>query len=146
MGYYVVTLKSSCIIKKENQTKAFHLACELNKHDDLKRGGGYSGGKKTASWFSWMDADYDKTCKNIQEVVEMLGFETAILENGDLSILFYDSKTGQEELFFKTMESCINGQILWQGEDFDTYAWDFSSGKMEILTHAEFVFRDKVTA
>lgn len=123
MGYYVRIFKSDAYIKKENLDICYKLMCDLNKMDRLKEGGSWSGGKKVESWFSWMDPNYPETCKDTYEILAQLGFDCSYDDKGDLHIEFYDSKTGQEELFFKAIKQYVVGTIDWIGEDDDIYSF-----------------------
>jgi hypothetical protein len=63
MGYYVRIVNSTARIPAANLDRAYQRMCALNHtHDHVKRGGSWGGGKQTAKWFSWMDADYPATC------------------------------------------------------------------------------------
>ena len=117
MGYFVRIIESTARIPKAHLQRAYEKMCALNTtHHNLKRGGSHQGGKKTASWFSWMDADYPSTCKDAQAILDMLGFYTEYDESGDLLITGYDNKTGQEDLFLDTIENEATGSITWLGE------------------------------
>lgn len=132
MGYYVHTAEVNFRIKKANLDKAYQAVCEINKHNDLK-GGGSSTGEK---WFSWMMADYPAHCKDIFEVLHQLGFEVVVSEDpenkGDIMWLSYDSKTGDEKVFFTALAPFIeDGSFInWVGEDHDLWQWMFKDGKM----------------
>lgn len=132
MGFYVRTVECDIIIKSDQQDNIFKAWCDLNspKNEHLKHGGSWSGGKKIESWFSWMDPDYDKKCKSIEDILGMLGFDYEKSDNGDIHSLVYDSKTGDESLFFETAAPYIsNGHILWTGEDDEDFYWFFDNGK-----------------
>lgn len=134
MGYYVTTTNARVKILKDNFEKAYKTMCDLNTtHDHLKTGGSWSAGKQTAKWFSWMDANYPETCKNMQTVLEALGFDLLFDPNtGDLTELFYDNKTGAEDVFIESIAPFIeNGSFMeWRGEDGAQYRWEFRDGKM----------------
>ena len=126
MGYYVHIINSNARIPKANLKRAYEKMCALNiTHHNQKRGGSHENGKKVASWFSWMDANYPETCKDAQAVLEMLGFDTVYDTNGDLLITAYDSKTGQEDLFLKAIEMDGLGKIKWKGEDGARWTTEF---------------------
>ena len=123
MGYYVHIEDSNCMLPHKHANLAYWRMCDLNKNDDLKRGGSSTGEK----WFSWMDANYPETCKTAQDVLVELGFD---VEEGDegLVIYAYDNKSGQEELFLEAISdllrtvdnknSSLNKPfIVWRGED-----------------------------
>ena len=136
MGYYVMTKEVSFMIPKEKLDEAFKAVCELNQHNDLKRGGRWPRDEKDGPhenvWFSWMPWDYHETCDGLGEVLEHLGFEVADTENGGLVILYYDSKTGQETLFLEALAPFVaeGSFIEWMGED-QTFWRDFvKDGKL----------------
>lgn len=143
MGYYVNIVESNCVIKKNNFDAAYNAVCELNRHDNLKCGGQYGenlpvkpADSKSVSnsphkWFSWMDWNYDETCANLVEVLDMLGFD--VYETDDaIEITGYDNKSGQEDIFLEALAPYIeNGSYIhWSGED--DYKWSniFENGKM----------------
>ena len=127
MGYYVKITSSTAKIPAANLKTAYEKMCALNvTHDHKKRGGSWSGGKEEARWFSWMDANYPETCKDAQEILEQLGFETFYDNNGDLVIDYYDSKTGEEDLFMGAIENLTTGRITWVGEDGSTWTTIFA--------------------
>lgn len=131
MGYYVRITKSDARIPAANLKRAYQKMCALNHtHHKQKRGGSFSGNKlePNSSWFSWMDPDYPKTCKDAQAVLEMLGFDTEYTDHGDLLIVGYDNKTGQEDLFLKAIENEAVGSMEWIGEDGEGYTTEFTGG------------------
>jgi hypothetical protein len=122
MGYNVEIIRSTAKIPAANLKRAYDKMCALNTtHHGQKRGGSYSGGGKTESWFSWMDANYPETCADAQAVLEQLGFYTEFDQQGDLLITGYDSKMGQEDLFLKAIENEASGEIEWVGEDHERW-------------------------
>ena len=141
MGYYVRISESSVVLPQENLSAILKQWHEINKpeYNHMKRGGSYSGGQQTEYWYSWLPADYDKTTTDPREVLELLGFEFSDTENGGIKIESYDSKTGQEDIFFKTISHLVepNGLIVWSGEDGAQFAWYFNEGKMEEITPHE---------
>jgi len=126
MGYYVEITEADYTIPTANIEAAFEALKALNHSvpDSEKRGGSWSGGKQTAAWFSWMSEKYDEECADLGAILEELGFEFLQTEAG-LSILGYDSKTGQEDLFLKALEpfALPGSYINWRGED----GWDYST-------------------
>lgn len=161
MGYYVEVVAGEVIIPKRNLTKAYKAMCELNKKHDLKRGGRYGFGEGKAPlyyertepdkkgktngiqsrWFSWMDYDYDRTCKTADEIIDQLGFFTDTDEKGNLHVIGYDEKTGQEDLFFKAIAPYVlqKSYLDWMGEDGSTYRWTFKGGQFKSV-NGEVVF------
>lgn len=121
MGYYVQIRKSTAKLPKCNEAAAYAAMCALNvTHDNQKRGGSWSGGKQDAKWFSWMNANYPETCKDAGEIFEALGFDITRHDDG-ITLDYYDSKTGQEDLFLQAIENLVTGEINWMGEDGELY-------------------------
>jgi len=118
MGYYVEIEKSTAVIPAANLDRAYKKMCALNTtHDHKKTGGSWGGGKQTAKWFAWMDANYPDTCKDARAVLDALGFYTHYDEQGNLHIDGYDNKTGQEDLFLHSIADDVTGKIEWRAED-----------------------------
>jgi hypothetical protein len=131
MGYYV-NGNGELRIKAENLNKAYEALMALQDAPDKAKRGGSSGGSEAPRfWYSWMPEDL-RTLPDTQAVFAELGFETRIEEpTGDLIINCYDSKTGQEEVFFAAAAPFIeSGDYEWTGEDGDFWAWEFEDGKM----------------
>jgi hypothetical protein len=132
MGYYV-SGNGQLRIKKENLDKAYEAMVSLqDAPDDAKMGGSFGGDAKPVRWFSWMPADL-RTLPDAKAVFAELGFEVRDDENGDLLISCYDSKTGQEEIFFAAAAPFIeDNEYEWTGEDGSFWKWHFEDGKMAI--------------
>jgi hypothetical protein len=125
MGYNVTIKHSTATIPKKNCEDVLQIWKDLNKpeNDHLKRGGAYRDGKKHTAWYSWLNANYDLTVTSVEDVLTELGFETVLDHEGNVLICEYDSKRGQEELFFKRVAHLMTGQIQWEGEDGGTWVW-----------------------
>lgn len=138
MGYYVKITSSTAKIPAANLKTAYEKMCALNvTHDHKKRGGRWSYEGREARWFSWMDENYPETCEDAQAILEQLGFETHYDSKGDLVIDYYDSKTGQEDLFMEAIENLTTGRITWVGEDGSTWTTIFAGDdvlEMEPIT------------
>lgn len=119
MGYYVKIVESTCVIPNENKAEVLQIWKDLNnpENDCLKNGGSWKGGVKEKAWYSWMDADYDKTCHSVEDVLDQMGFDYGWQDNGDIAIGGYDNKTGQEDIFFENVSHLLTGNIQWQGEN-----------------------------
>jgi hypothetical protein len=131
MGYYVKGT-GNVLISKENLAAAYDALMALqDAPDESKSGGAWSGGTYTQRWYSWMPADL-RSLPDTKAVFDELGFDTVYQENGDLLIIAYDNKTGQEELFFAAAAPFIttNSEMYWEGEDGLLYKWEFVDGKM----------------
>lgn len=119
MGYYVKGAGHIVFNSEDRKQAAFKALCELNKRDDLKEGGSYEEGAKVESWFSWMDSNYDKEARDLDHILEMLGFNIVNRsDDGLILIVDYDNKMGQEDLFLQTMAPFVaEMKIYWMGED-----------------------------
>lgn len=130
MGYNVMITGADFTIPEENLPAAFEAMKALNKRDDLKTGGAYSGGKQTEIWFAWMSPNYDETCKDAAAIFEELGFEV-VEDTVDgrqvLRIEGYDSKTGAEDHFLAAVAPFVTpGSYLeWEGEDGSRWRQEF---------------------
>lgn len=140
MGYYVTIKESTFQIPKENLDKAYEAMCELNHTvpNKDKGGGSYPGkdkapysGPDKSCWFSWMAWNYHEICKDANDILEHLGFETSYDAEGNLCIEWYDSKTGQESLFLESICSLSKGYIVWQGEQDEV--WGETYGGSEVI-------------
>jgi len=131
MGYYVEG-NGYLVVKKENLAAAHEALMMLqDAPSESKQGGAWAPGTgKTASWYSWMPEDL-RTLPDTQSVFETLGFEIEVSDNGDIVIGHYDSKIGQEEVFFAAAAPFIeDGEYEWIGEDGAFWTWEFNGGKM----------------
>ena len=132
MGYYINIDESTFTIPKANLAEAYERMCALNDRDDLKRGGAWplsaaanamdaaarkALGYHPDKWFSWMAPDYPTKCADAASILEMVGFQVETTTDGDLRILFYDRKAGQEDLFLTVISDLATGSITWRGEE-----------------------------
>jgi hypothetical protein len=135
MGYNARITKSTVVIPASRLDVTLQRWKGLNRQENnhLKQGGSYHGGKQRVWWFSWMDEDYDTKVQSVADVLDMLGFDyVSYTADGSVEITGYDSKMGQEELFFATIASGIpEGQYInWIGEDGHTWQWLFTGGQL----------------
>ena len=126
MGYYVTITEAGFTIPPENLDAAYEAVCELNNHNDLKRGGTFpplkdqpAHGPRKDKNFSWMDWNYHETCSNLEEVLQQVGFDVDVNPDNGLSIIYYDNKTGQEDLFLEAIApfATEGSYIMWRGEE-----------------------------
>jgi hypothetical protein len=101
-------------------------------HNDQKRGGSYSDGVKKSSWFSWMPENYPETLSTAKEILDELGFEVTLDEQGNIIDLHYNNKMGQEDLFLKAIAPFVKegSFINWAGEDGTNWQYFFDGKKM----------------
>lgn len=137
MGYNVNTTGINFTIPADKLDAACQAMKDLNKHDELKSGGGWDG-KQRQHWFSWMPANYDQTMDSAQEILEALGFETASGfetedgKPGDLSITGYADKAGDEDKFLAALAPFVpdGSYVNWEGEDGIYWQHWFEAGQM----------------
>lgn len=144
MGYYVNTTDGQVTIPANNLPEAYKRLCDLNKRDDLKRGGSWSGGKQTELWFSWCYPDYPDRCEDTQAIFQMLGFETLTEGDGSLMLYAYDGKTGQEDLFLDAISDlCTDGSyFVWRGEDGAMWKDTYGSNRKHYEAQVEWAETD----
>ena len=132
MGYFVTTTDVNFSIPKQNLGKAYAALCALNDNDEAKSGGSYGAAaldKRSprpagmnyhpARWYAWMPANYPQVCPDTKAVLEALGFDVNVEVSGDVRILCYDSKIGDEHLFVEALAPFVaeGSYICWRGED-----------------------------
>ena len=142
MGYYVTITNSNAVIPSCNIDMAYDAVMALNSRDELKRGGSWPGSDKPKpegmeyhpdKWFSWMPANL-RELKTLPEVLDALGFGCHVEDGGDLLIETYDSKIGQEDIFFEVLAPYLHPSsvIEWRGEDGYQFRWVFENGVMRL--------------
>ena len=123
MGYSVYIERSTAQIKRENfeKIKKAWIDMDKNQHDKKR---GYTSASDER-WFSWMDS-WESAKDGVVSTLEQLGFDVENDETKDyISIVKYNSKIGQENLFFEAIGKYVTGSIIWVGEDDDTWTWKF---------------------
>jgi hypothetical protein len=142
MGYYVSTTEVNFFLAKEHFNSVYQKMCELNNYDDLKRGGSYGANTDPVEgdkyprnkWFSWMSPNYPDTCKDMFEILQELGFEWELDQEGNITRIEYPyNKTGSEEYFLCCFAGYAkDGSYLeFRGEEGDTYwRYVFTNGVM----------------
>lgn len=138
MGYNIQIKHSTAVIPTENKDEVLQIWKDLNKPENnhRKHGGRWRKGEQIAWWYSWMPSDYDTTANSVEDVLKELGFETEIDHDGNVLICEYDSKKGQEEMFFNEVSQLIKGHIMWEGEDGSTWVWKL--GKKFALDYSDY--------
>lgn len=138
MGYYVDIVDHDIHIKKENFEAIYKLMCELNDHDELKRGGTHPRNEKYTTrynpnvWFSWMDYNYPETCSNLEEILGQIGFDINKNNDGDIIGLGYSNKVGNEDYFLACFAGFVpdGSYIEFSGEETeDFYRYYYTDGK-----------------
>jgi hypothetical protein len=98
----------------------------LNYDHDAKRGG--CGGPEATfetRWYSWMPERWHETVVSVEEVLDMVGFETEKQRQAGLNVytVKYDSKTGQEDVFLNCLAGYAQVDIEVVGEDGERWRW-----------------------
>lgn len=134
MGYYVETATVNFTIKPENFDRFFELVKSMFEEEEIKahaRGGSWSGGTQTGWHYSWIDADLMLKAIKERDICQVFlewGFEDPTLdEDGSFGSFWYNSKTGQEDLFLdKIAEVVESGSYIdWRGEDGEIWRNEF---------------------
>lgn len=142
MGTYIY-IYGDLDIKEENVDKAVQAVRDLNKRDDLKRGGG-----KNSCWFSWIDENYESKIHSIEDILgELLGFSySKALKTDCISYSFnYNDKWGQHELFFIAMAPYLESMTidhLCDELDYEDQKWRIELDKKTKKVH---MLQPKVT-
>lgn len=146
MSFNIRIIDSNFVIPYDYLDNAYDALCELNAHDDLKSGGVRSGelSKKPQDstsvsnnpnkWFSGMEWNYDETCKSVEDIMHALGFETEILQSGDLEIVGFKGEMGDEDFFLEDLAPFVEdgSYIEWINDDDLVWKYTFLQGDMEI--------------
>lgn len=140
MGYFINITDADFVIPAADLDAAYVAACELNKLNSLKHGGTYSKDRpdviedgEASPWmhFSWMPWNYPEVYGNINEILEALGFDIDINDDGDVRIVNYSDKGGDEDAFLAVLAPyVVDGSFIeWQGEDGAIWRNFFKCGK-----------------
>ena len=136
MGYYVNIVDNNFVLPAKNKEAAYEAVCRINapEYNYLKNGGSWGPGEEREYWYSWMPADYPEQTETLEDVLQLLGFEFRIDDNGDITDLAYDNKTGAEDVFLLAMSPYVtDGSLLrWRGEDGLAWVHKFHDGTMTI--------------
>ena len=146
MGYKIRIIDSNFAIPYDYLDHAYKTLCELNTKNELKRGGVHSGklyekpqesnsvATNPNKWFQGLDWNYDEIYKSTEEILHALGFQTEILQSGDLEIVGFEGEMGDEDIFLGYLAPFIEydeSYIIWLGEDLCTWKNIFENGKMK---------------
>lgn len=141
MGYYVSTIDNDFFLDKDHFDDVYKKMCELNDYNDLKRGGSYGSNQDIDTtdrypknrWFSWMEYNYPEIYKDLFGILQSLGFEYSLDEQGNMNGISYPyNKTGNEEYFLCCFAGFVkDGSYLeFEGEDYSHWKYVFKNGKM----------------
>ena len=138
MSILTKIVKQSIFISSDNLNKAYKDACELNNRNDLKGGGrssqfeGYSYHEpRPDKWFAWVNWNYQETCKNLIDMLDVFRFDVEVNDNGDIIYLEWKgNKLGDEAELFRVLAPYISSgsYMYWSSEEGD-YTWYFNNGQ-----------------
>ena len=145
MGYYATLDYSSVKIPLSAEKDALEAVYRLDKAaHHLKQGGSHGPNRPDVKWFSWMPEDL-RTLTTLEDLLQTLGFRTHE-SDGAIHVDGYDSKVGQEDLFFFALAPFIESNyskefaamanepasMEWTGEDGSKWKWTFEDGGMTV--------------
>ena len=129
MSCRVQILNSTASINHRDLQRAFEIACAANAPDGIEHVSDYphkdapadskSVNPTMSSHISGMDWNYDVTCKDIAEILDMMGFEVERNAADNLYILGFDTNSGAEQKMLERLAPCIMpcSSIRWASED-----------------------------
>ena len=132
MGYCMDQMGASFFIAKNQHEEALATLKDLVRSEAGMSGGSWEGGKKTGSWFSWVESKEVLNANTLQEAMLAFRWETSVNEAGDIvSICFEGEKFGDDETFFNALAPFVKdgSYIEMQGEDGGRWRWVFTDGK-----------------
>jgi hypothetical protein len=143
MGYYIRTPQTSFAIHMENISRFFNLVDNLMSDENIEEnghGGSQTDGRKTASWYSWVNTDAVRRAvsdRDIRMVFQEWGYDLEHTNEEDGVMHFYldirngDAKIGDEETFFAAIAPVVeDGSFIdVRGEDDAEWRWMWENGK-----------------
>lgn len=138
MGFYVETVSVDVTIPAAKLPEALQVLKDLDKPENnhLKGGGSWSGGVQTGWHYSWMNGDWAETAKSCSEIFQKLGFTDTYENENGLELGYYDSKTGNEDVFLNAVAPFVDAgsYVEWRGEDGSVWKNVFDGQKMKTLS------------
>ena len=141
MGYYVTLIDANAVLPAAALDEAYKRLCDLNKRDELKKGGSSSGEK----WFSWMPTDYPEQHTTAAEILGAVGFSLYDNGAGGLGVYEYDNKTGCEDVFIWAIADLFEADnyMTWRGEDGLQWRWQFGGGQPMRYSNGSVVWNEE---
>lgn len=137
MGYCVTLEYSDVAIIKLFQSPALQAVKDLMSRTDLMGGGGMhkdeQGEIVRERWFSWVNTEEVLGAATLSGAIEAWWFNTEEEENGTLLVTEHlGEKWGDQQHLFAALAPFIrdNSEIVWRGEDGETWRYVFRNGKM----------------
>lgn len=144
MGYYVNTTEVDFFLYQRHFDAVYKRMCDLNDYHDLKSGGSFGGNEDLDpnerypknKWFAWMPYNYPETCKDMFEILQHVGFDWTIDDEGNMSDIRYENnKTGAEDYFLSCFAGYVDAEsyVCFEGEDGNHWKYYFNNnGEMEL--------------
>lgn len=129
MGYYINMIDNQFKIKKEN----FEMALDGLKNAFVPENMNcydYINGQ-TYPHFSWVDTHSVLKSRSLGEALKKIRYEPEYNDAGDIcNVDFTGQKYGSENVFFAALAPYVEdgSYIAFEGEDGDTWKWQFSNG------------------
>lgn len=142
MGTYI-NIDGYLDIKKENIEKAVQAVRDLNKHDELKRGGAFGLDGSRNHWFAWIPPEYEDSIHSIPDILEGLhGWDVNEIALDDETLRYefcYGDKWGQHEVFFVAMAPYLEYfEVNHQCDelDFEDSKWRLTMNSITKTVHS----------
>lgn len=143
MGYYISTPQTSFSIRTSDISRFFDLVSILMSDENIEengQGGTYADGRKTQSWYSWVNTDVVRRAvldRDIRAVFGEWGYDLEHANEEDGISHFYldirsgNAKIGDEEKFFAAIAPIVvDGSFIdVRGEDGGEWRWMWENGK-----------------
>lgn len=148
MGYYIQMIQSSFCIPKANLDLFWERATLLMSDDtiDLNGSGGtFKDGKKSESWYSWVNTDATRKAILNRDIRDFFGQWGYSVELGDKDSQFEvvdimhstgdTYKIGDEDRLFAAIAPAVNdGSFIdMKGEQQEEWRWAFDFGRIHSL-------------
>lgn len=138
MGYYIEIIDSDAYVpadKIEAACRGMEPMMQPEHVAEHGQGGSWGGGERKEVWYSWVDTQncIDLLANNdLSGFLEHWGFDTDTDVDGNLCIIGYNRKAGQEDYMLINLSPFIASgtSIKWRGEDGYMWANFFENGKM----------------
>lgn len=136
MGYHAIGHGQGPgpMMKVENMEAALErfksVMLEESFFERNAKGGSFAGGKCVERWYSWTDTNTLRNATSIIDVLEEFGFHCQTDADGNLMLMDYDSKVGQEDILLEVLAPYWEpgSNIEWRGEDGSLWENDLAEG------------------
>ena len=125
MGTYI-DISGTMHYDEKNAGAIIQALKDLNKRDDLKRGGSYGPNSEREYWFSWTDKNYDEGLTEVDHLFShVLGWDySSLLVKNQVCFDFsYNDKWGQHEVFFLAIAPYLDHLFIYHNCDEADHKW-----------------------